>query len=381
MYQVFPSRPGRPSTPFSAVKLRPSVLCAQLALLSQLCVLPLHAQSPGRPGSSLPGADPVDEAVEKGVAFILAEQDARGAIRENGAHETAMTSLSMLALAAVGNLPSDPTPQGAAMRKALNFLLTAGRQDQDGYFGSRDSSRMYGHGITALALSALLGMGADAAQDAAVRTACEKAVSLILRSQSVSKKPEHAGGWRYSPTSTDSDLSITVWQLMALRSAKNAGLDIPKSAIDAAVGYVKRSHVPHGGDWKTPAGFRYEARGGSVWSTAAEGLLALQVCGAYDAPEVANAADWLLHNPPDALKAKSLWFYYGCYYYAQGMYQRGGEHAEDSAKRIGSVLLPLQAENGSWKPVSDLERNRIYCTALALLSLSVKYHYLPIYQR
>ncbi len=326
-------------------------------------------------------ADPVDEAVQKGVTFLLSEQDARGAIRENGAHETAMTALSALALAAVGHQPSAPSPEGVALRKALGFLLSQGRQDQDGYFGARDSSRMYGHGITALTLSALLGMGADAAQDAALRSACQRAVTLILRSQSMAKRPEHAGGWRYTPVSTDSDLSITIWQLMALRSAKNAGLDVPKEAIDNAVAYLKRAHVPNGKDWKTPAGFRYVQGSGPTWSTAAEGLLALQLSGAYDAPEVASAAEWLLHNPPDPSKAKTLWFYYGTYYYAQGMYQRGGEAAAESAKRVHEVLLPLQEANGCWRLVSDLERNKVYCTAMALLSLSVKYHYLPVYER
>lgn len=331
----------------------------------------------------VPGArcDPIDDAVARGAAFLLSEQDARGAIRENGAHETAMTALSALAFAAVGHQPSSASPEGTALKKALGFLLSQGRQDQDGYFGARDSSRMYGHGITALTLSAMLGMGADAAQDAALRSACERAITLILRSQAVSKRPEHAGGWRYTPVSNDSDLSITIWQLMALRSAKNAGLEVPKEAIDNAVSYLKRAHVPNGKDWKTPAGFRYVAGTAPSWSTAAEGLLALQLSGAYDAPEVVQASEWLLHNPPDASKAKTVWFYYGTYYYAQGMYQRGGDAAAESAKRLAEVLLPLQEANGSWKPVSDLERNKVYCTALALLSLSVKYHYLPIYQR
>jgi hypothetical protein len=326
-------------------------------------------------------ADQVDDAVDKGVAYLLSQQDVRGAIRENGAHETAMTALSALALAAVGNLPSDPTPSGAALNKAVEFLLDSGRQDADGYYGGRDSSRMYGHGITTLTLSALLGMGANTKQDTLIKNACEKAVSLILRAQSVNKRDEAKGGWRYSPTSPDSDLSITIWQLMSLRSAKNAGLTVPKDAIEKAVAYVKRSYVPSKGDWKEPAGFRYHEGNTPVWSTAAEGLLALQVCGDYDAKEVANSADWLLHNPPDPTKSKSVWFYYGTYYYAQGMYQRGGEHAEEAAKQIHQVLLPMQEANGSWKLVSDLERNKVYCTALALLSLSVKYHYLPIYQR
>ena len=46
------------------------------------------------------------------------------------------------------------------------------------------------------------------------------------------------------------------------------------------------------------------------------------------------------------------------------------------------VLLKLQRADGSWDGHDGMERGagRIYCTALAMLSLSVKYHYLPIYQ-
>jgi hypothetical protein len=99
------------------------------------------------------------------------------------------------------------------------------------------------------------------------------------------------------------------------------------------------------------------------------------------APEVASAAEWLLHNPPDPSKAKTLWFYYGTYYYAQGMYQRGETYAAEAAERVAEVLLPMQEADGSWKPGAGSEINRIYRTAMAQLSLSVKYHFLPIYQR
>ena len=46
------------------------------------------------------------------------------------------------------------------------------------------------------------------------------------------------------------------------------------------------------------------------------------------------------------------------------------------------VLLKLQLADGAWDGHDGMERGacRIYCTALAMLSLSVKYHYLPIYQ-
>jgi hypothetical protein len=322
-------------------------------------------------------ADAIDNATAKGVAYLISKQDKRGAIRETDAHETAITALGALAIAAMGHLPSDPTPEGESIQKALSFIIFGDRQDREGYFGGKDGSRMYGHGITTLFLSEMLGMGTNASQDEALKRCTQQAVELILRSQKVAKRNGTEGGWRYTPQASDSDLSVSIWQLMALRAAKDAGISVPKDAIDAAVGYIKRSFKDTG-RVNTPVGFSYEINQTPVWSTAAEGLLALQVCGEYDAKEVLLTADWLLQNPP---KPGTSWFYYGTYYYAQGMYQRGGEHAESSAKRVAEVILALQDDDGSWKISGGNEGNRIYRTAMALLSLSVKYHYLPIYQR
>ena len=74
---------------------------------------------------------------------------------------------------------------------------------------------------------------------------------------------------------------------------------------------------------------------------------------------------------------------YGLYYYVQGMHQRGGETAESASRMVEAELLKHQDTDGSWKSSSGEEQNagKIYSTALAILSLSVKYHYLPIYQR
>ena len=346
--------------------------------VSRICAMAAALLASGFGAAQGATAEAIDEAARKGVAFLLGEQDSRGAIREHGSYDTAMTALSCLAMAAVGHLPSDTTPQGVAMRRAMDFLLGPERQDNEGYFGAKDNSRMYGHGITTLFLAEMLGMGADAKQDAALRGACTRAISLILRSQAVPKSEGHKGGWRYMPLATDSDLSVSIWQLMALRSAKNAGLDIPKASIDDAVAYIRRCF---NGTKKGAGvvGFGYTYTTAPVWSTATEGLLAMQVCGHYEAPEVIATADWLMKNPP---KVKGNgWFYYGTYYYAQGMYQRGDAYAAEAAERVAEVLLPMQEADGSWQPSAGAENNRIYRTAMALLSLSVKYHFLPIYQR
>ncbi|HYE99222.1 MAG TPA: prenyltransferase/squalene oxidase repeat-containing protein [Planctomycetota bacterium] len=331
-----------------------------------------------------PKGDKTDEAIRKGLAFIVSKQDKDGAFRDRDANLTTMTALGLMALGAVGHQPSDETREGAAMKKALEFILRTDRQKPDGYYGEIDGSRMYGHGIITLMLCEMLGMGADAKMDQQLRDRAKKAVELILRSQAVKKDERNRGGWRYTPQSGDSDLSATVWQVMALRSARNAGLDVPKEAIDLAVGYIKRCYHSKRDGRGQPENLKsacgYEPGHGPRYAMAAAGLLSMQVCGAYDSPEVRGSADWLADHK---INPDEEWFYYGTYYYAQGMFQRGEKHAEQARKLVEELLLARQQPDGAWSSRHGHENGagKIYTTALAILSLAVKHHYLPIYQR
>ncbi|MDB5694432.1 MAG: hypothetical protein JWO81_3495 [Alphaproteobacteria bacterium] len=330
----------------------------------------------------LSAADKVDEALVRGAQFLTTQQDDKtGSISLKGRNETAMTSLTILALAALGHQPADPTPEGKTMRKGLAFILRPELQQKDGYFGQADNSRMYGHGIATLMLSEMLGMGADTAQDELIREKCRKGIQLIQNSQKVTKNEHSRGGWRYTPDDASSDLSATVWQVMALRAAKNAGLDVSNSAIEEAIKYIKRLYEDDPDKSANPprGGFGYQNKGHEV-STTAEGLLALQVCGQYSAPEARGAVERLFK---EGVRPEERWFYYTTYYYAQGMYQSGGKFAEQGRKVVSDILLPIQARNGSWETGGGdgREQGPIYATSMAILSLAVKNHYLPIYQR
>jgi hypothetical protein len=236
---------------------------------------------------------------------------------------------------------------------------------------------MYGHGITTLMLAEMLGMGADEKQDALLRERCRKGIELILRAQRMPKNDQNRGGWRYTPDTDQSDMSVTVWQTMALRAAKNAGMDVPKESIDLAVRYIKKLYDPSRGN-PGAAGFGYSSPGRET-STTAEGLLALQVCGDYTSDEVKGASDRLLRTGPKTDK----WHFYTTYYFAQGMYQRGDKYAEAGRRQTMDMLLPLQQRDGSWLAIEAGERQggQVYATSLAVLALAVKNHYLPIYQR
>jgi len=338
------------------------------------------AQEPPKPA----GPDRVDQAVARAVKWLVSVQDKDGAISDSHPNQTAMTSLAIMAMAATGHQPTDETPEGQAMKKALAFVLRPDRQDPQGFLGGKDGSRMYGHGIATLMLCEMLGMGVDAQMDQLIRDRARKAVDMILKSQSLQKDARSVGGWRYLPDSRDSDLSITVWQVMALRSARNAGLDVPKEAIDKAIEYIKRCYKSKRDGQGKPEDLKsacaYEPGQHPEYAMASAGLLSLQVCGAYDSPEVKGSADWLKEKK---VEYGSEWYFYGTYYYAQGMFQRGGDHAAHARKTVEEALLPKQDAQGWWLGVHGQERGagKVYCTSMAALSLAVKHHYLPIYQR
>jgi hypothetical protein len=383
---------GMNLTPTKVTLGRNSIMPCRFAQLVLLTALACHASAVQRVYAQVQASasaidlrsDEVDRAVEKANKFLLTQQREDGAITDRQ-YETTMTALSIMSLASAGITPSTPSPEGAAARKALDFVLRPDRQDKDGYFGNKDGSRMYGHGIISLMLTEMLGMGADEEQDQLIESRCQAAIDLILSAQKQRKPSQYAGGWRYTPNSNDSDLSVSVWQVMALRSAKNDGLKVPATAIEEAVGYLQRSFTSRldssGKPAEPVAGFSYLPENNSPsFAMTAAGLLAMQVCGQYESPLVAGSADWLLAHPP---KWDERFFFYGTYYYAQGMHQRGGEHAKTAEASVRQFLLGKQAADGSWTAPSGEEAGagKVYATCMGVLSLSVKYHYLPIYQR
>src|SRR4030095_8529851 len=145
-----------------------------------------------------------------------------------------------------GHIPGEG-PHGARLDKAIDFVLRT--QQSDGLLayagaGSRGNGKTanYNHAITGLMLTEVYGM-TDRTRAAKLKPAILKALIFTRRNQMLPKAyAEDRGGWRYlySESFGESDLSVTAWHLMFLRSAKNAEFDIPKQYIDDAVGYVLR---------------------------------------------------------------------------------------------------------------------------------------------
>ena len=331
--------------------------------------------------------DQTDRAIQRATNYLLAQQDtADGSISDTDKTQTALTALSVLAFASAGHQADYPSREGRAMKRAIIFVLRPEHIDKNGFFGAFDKSQMYGQGIATLMLGEMLGQGLDKAMDRRIRERLEIAVQLILRSQQAPKANDRdKGGWRYQPNDPKSDISVSVWQIMALRSAKNAGIRVPTESIDNALQYLRNvydsAQDSRGLPLDRKAGFAYYGDRKHVnMATTAMGLLSLQLAGDFDSPYVKGSRDWLEANPPHWGQG---WLFYGTYYYSQATYQLGKSDAARGFARVRKLLLPEQRADGSWQAKNSYERNigSVYATSLALLALCVKNHYLPIYQR
>ncbi len=314
----------------------------------------------------------IDASIAAALPWLADAQQPSGAwtLEHSSQESTAITSLAVLAFLAAGQVP-DEGPWGDHVTRGVDWVLQQQREDgllQD-IFGH---GPMYGHGISTLMLAEVSGMLPED-REPACRRVLERAVRLIIDAQNQPRSPAADGGWRYQPTSRDSDLSVTAWQLLALRAARDIGCDVPVENIDRATAYIRRLSVPGGG-------FGYVSPRGTTATRAGTGIVALEVCGEHRSRITLAAARYLQQNP---LTPDEGYFYYGAYYCTVGMYKTGGDEWMRIRPALYSTILNAQQPGGFWEPRggSESAAGRVYATSLSLLALSVEYAFLPIYQR
>jgi len=309
----------------------------------------------------------LEEAVRKGFEYLRRQQKSDGSFGQGrfGQH-VGVSSLCAIALMADGHLPGRGE-FGESVQKALDFVLN--HSTETGLLVSDEThGPMYGHGFAALFLGEIYGMNQD---DDRVRDALVRAVQLIVSSQN------DEGGWRYNPVPDDADVSVTICQVMALRSARNAGIKVPKSTIDDAIRYVRACQNSDGG-------FRYmKDLGGSAWPRTAAGVASLFYAGVYEDQSIERGLDYLKQNAFPrggggfAGGFSQPHYFYGHYYAVQAMYLAGGDRWKSWWPAIRDELLAKQNPDGSWSdPQGDA-----YGTAMALIVLQMPKRYLPIFQR
>ena len=304
-------------------------------------------------------------SVERGLAYLASLQNDDGSFgRGRYGRHVGIASLAALAFMADGNLPGRGR-YGEQVARALEFVLA--NKSESGLLAAESTTGpMYGHGFATLFLGEIYGMNPN---DSRVRDALVRAIDLILNSQN------DEGGWRYNPVPYDADVSVTICQVMAMRSARNAGIKIPKDTIDRAVRYVRDCQNADGG-------FRYMRQpGSSAWPRAAAGVASLFYAGVYEDDSIERGLEYLSSNSMIANTGgpqMQAHYFYGQYYATQAMYLAGGDRWEQWWSRVRDELIAIQSDDGSW---IDHQAGESYATAMALIVLQMPNRYLPIFQR
>jgi hypothetical protein len=355
--------------------------CLLTAVVFLMLALPAQAEPRKR--------ETFEVAVDRAVKYLADAQNEDGSWTSGGfgmggrggPRDPAITALCVMSFLSSGHAPGEG-PYGDKILKGIRYVCS--QQQQNGVFAGNQfgNTVMYSHGICTLMVAEVIGLLPDPKEAAQLRQRLAAGVQLIRSAQS--RRPGEQG-WRYSIRPVDADMSVTAWQIMALRAAKNVGCDVPTDVIDRAVEYVNNSR-----DQRT-GGYRYTRNGQTTVACTGASILSLELttklyhgssnskdAAAYIADEIKRTGG----NP-----RVQQHFFYGVYYTAQAMFQIGGKYWTWYRDYLHWLLMSPEAHQqrpgGFWDGVSgdDQMAGVNYSTAMAVLALTVEYRFLPIYQR
>jgi hypothetical protein len=346
-------------------------------------------------------------AVAQGLEFLARVQhaDGRWEFQHLGEHvapqetqrtaieaDAAATGLALLAFLGAGYDHVDGR-YADVVRNALDYLSRfqspSGELFTENARPASQVARFYGHGVATLAMCEAFGMTGDPK----LRLPAQAAIDHLLNTQ----HPEF-GGWRYVPH-TNTDLSVSGWQLAALKGGELAGLNVPTGAYDRLRTLLENCREEGGrrarfryNPWASPTDPKTRhGRQPSTVMTSVGMLMQLYLDGNGADERLQHGAEHLLSNLPQLGETDSTAptgtlgnpqrdAYYW-YHATQVIYHLGGEIWQTWNQRLEPLLVTSQVTSGalagSWdphRPVPDkwaTYGGRLYVTTLHLLTLEV----------
>jgi hypothetical protein len=329
------------------------------------------------------------EIVNRGLKWLAKEQHRDGHWEgSGGAYPVSMTALSAMAFLMEGSTMSEGKYSQNIMR-ACDWLMA--RTQPNGLIGNVQNQQetyryMYGHGYALLFLACVYGEEEDADRRRKLEDLLTRAVKFTVDAQS------STGGWNYTSARDSGDGhegSVTIVQIQSLRAARNAGIVVPKQAIDKCHDYLKKATTSDGG-------IMYRLGSGSARpALAAQAVACLFSSGEYTSDHAKKLLKYCQANLPIGRPADGRFghFEYMQYYYGQVLYMLGNDGwdklfpgAKDSDKltwkkyrtAMFDHLVSTQSSDGSWTGTSI---GPVYATACFLTVLQLDKAVLPIYQR
>lgn len=230
---------------------------------------------------------------------------------------------------------------------------------------------MYSHAMGTIALCEAYAM----THDKGLYPPAQQAINFIADAQD----PD-GGGWGCEPRQPG-DLSVTGWQVMALKAGHMAYLRVPPIAVRNASRFLDSVQADGG------ARYGYTQPAAAKPDATAVGLLLRMYLGwKRERPELKRGVEWLAELGPSRTNVNYN------YWATQVMRHYGGDAWRDWNAQIREYLVRCQSqeghETGSWyfdgqddAALGAARGGRLRATAMATMILEVYYRYLPIYRK
>ena len=316
----------------------------------------------------LGGSDATEKAIIAAIEWLskVQEKDGRWDTRKYQAetdYDVGGTALALLCYYGWGARHDQPGKYQENVKAALQWLMS--QQREDGSLARR--GMMYSHAIGAIALCEAYGI----TKDEKIKSAALAAIKYTINAQH-----QQRGGWRYSP-GQDSDTSVTGWQVMALHSARMAGIELPEKPFDLA-----RKWLDFAGGGEHGGLYGYQSPTDISRAMVATGMFCRQLDLVPPSnPKMIESAELMKRYPIRDNNPDLYYIYYG----TLALYQHQGSIWQEWNNNLKRILPEIQVKTGNLAGSWNLSRSntkgggRIASTTLAILSLEVYYRILPMY--
>ncbi len=348
----------------------------------------------------MPAQEDVRAAIDHGIAFLLADQNANGswgsATRTKslniyapvpGAHHAFRTAVTSLCLAALLEVGSDREDVQRAIDRGETWLMerlpVLRRATPDAIYN------VWGHAYAIQAVVRMHRRNEDPARREKIAELIRSQYDYLDRYESVD------GGWGYydfrvgskkPATSSISFVSATI--LVAFHEARSIGVEPPAKLVHRAVASIQRQRKPdfsyaYGEYLKMRPMLGINRPGGSLGRSQACNV-ALRL---WDDEKITDDVikEWL-HRlfarngwlsigrkrpiPHESwFQVAGYFFYYGHYYAALCIDQLESAERGEFQAHLAALLLRLQEKDGTWWDYPLYNYHQQYGTAFALMSL------------
>ena len=241
---------------------------------------------------------------------------------------------------------------------------------------------LYNHGLATLAMCEAAGLSGDGV----VRESAQKAVNLILKTQT------RDGGWNFAgDPNGDAEVPLSAWNVQALYAAREAGLQVSEDAFKRALEFYRKTTLIEKGEPRVSWSIKNDDKVNRL-SLLSVSLMTRQLLG--DDPRSGDLGllaikiqdtsvnvvkEWGVGWQPKGARsdddARAKYDPFHIYFATYGMFFRGGKDWAVWSEAMRKAVTEFQDSDGCWRcnDVFTRQAGFAYSTALGVLTLQAYY--------